>query len=107
MKKIILILFSVLFLNQNVLAVTLFEALTEAYKNNLDLHIVISPYHSRKLQLIKLKGLQNKFDNWKRNLTLLNEKVALDVEYMKKQSIWFDIKIFCITLIKAFIFTIF
>ena len=38
MKKTILILFSVLFLNQNVLAVTLFEALTEAYKNNLDLN---------------------------------------------------------------------
>ena len=38
MKKIILILFSILFLNQNVLAVTLFEALTEAYKNNLDLN---------------------------------------------------------------------
>ena len=38
MKKITLILFSVLFLNQNVLAVTLFEALTEAYKNNLDLN---------------------------------------------------------------------
>ena len=30
MKKIILILFSVLFLNQQVLAVTLFEALTES-----------------------------------------------------------------------------
>ena len=38
MKKIILILFSVLFLNQHVLAATLFEALTEAYKNNLDLN---------------------------------------------------------------------
>jgi len=38
MKKIILILFSILFLNQNVLAVTLFEALTEAHKNNLDLN---------------------------------------------------------------------
>jgi outer membrane protein len=38
MKKIILIIFSVLFLNQQVLAVTLFEALTEAYKNNLDLN---------------------------------------------------------------------
>ena len=38
MKKIILILFSVLFINQNVLAVTLFEALTEAHKNNLDLN---------------------------------------------------------------------
>ena len=38
MKKIILIIFSVLFLNQHVLAVTLFEALTEAYKNNLDLN---------------------------------------------------------------------
>ena len=38
MKKIILILFSVLFLNQQVLAVTLFEALTEAYKNNTDLN---------------------------------------------------------------------
>ena len=38
MKKIILILFSVLFLNQHVLAVTLFEALTEAYKNNTDLN---------------------------------------------------------------------
>ncbi|MDA7593613.1 TolC family outer membrane protein [Candidatus Pelagibacter sp.] len=38
MKKITLILFSVLFLNQQVLAVTLFEALTEAYKNNTDLN---------------------------------------------------------------------
>ena len=38
MKKIILILLSVLFLNQQVLAVTLFEALTEAYKNNTDLN---------------------------------------------------------------------
>ena len=38
MKKIILILFSVLFLNQHVLAVTLFEALTVAYKDNADLN---------------------------------------------------------------------
>ena len=38
MKKIILILFSVLFLNQHVLAATLLEALTEAYKNNTDLN---------------------------------------------------------------------
>jgi outer membrane protein len=38
MKKILLTLFSVLFLNQQVLAVTLFEALTEAYKNNTDLN---------------------------------------------------------------------
>ena len=38
MKKTILILFSVLFLNQQVLAVTLFEALTEAFKNNTDLN---------------------------------------------------------------------
>jgi len=38
MKKTILIIFSVLFLNQHVLAVTLFEALTEAYKNNTDLN---------------------------------------------------------------------
>ncbi len=38
MKKIILIFFSVLFLNQQVLAVTLFEALTEAYKNNTELN---------------------------------------------------------------------
>ena len=38
MKKIFLTLFSVLFLNQQVLAVTLSEALTEAYKNNTDLN---------------------------------------------------------------------
>jgi len=38
MKKIILILFSILFLNQKVLAITLFEALTEAYKNNTELN---------------------------------------------------------------------
>ena len=38
MKKTILILFSVIFLNQQVLAVSLFEALTEAYKNNTDLN---------------------------------------------------------------------
>ena len=38
MKKSILILFSVLFLNQHVLAVTLFEALTVTYKNNTDLN---------------------------------------------------------------------
>jgi outer membrane protein len=38
MKKTILVLFSVLFLNQQVFAVTLFEALTETYKNNTDLN---------------------------------------------------------------------
>ena len=38
MKKIILILFSVLFFNQHLLAATLFEALTETYKNNTDLN---------------------------------------------------------------------
>jgi hypothetical protein len=54
------------------------KLLKYAYKNNLDLHIIISPYHARKLQAIKLKGLQNKFENWKSNLTLINEKVALE-----------------------------
>ena len=38
MKKILLIIFPVLFLSQQVFAVTLFEALTEAYKNNTDLN---------------------------------------------------------------------
>jgi outer membrane protein len=38
MKKTLLTIFSVLLLNQEVLAVTLFEALTKAYKNNADLN---------------------------------------------------------------------
>jgi len=38
MKKILLIPFSVFFLSQQVLAVTLFEALTETYKNNTELN---------------------------------------------------------------------
>ena len=38
MKKILLILFSILFLNQQVFAVNLFEALSEAYKNNTELN---------------------------------------------------------------------
>ena len=38
MKKILLILLPVLFLNQQVLAVTLLEALTETYKDNTDLN---------------------------------------------------------------------
>ena len=38
MKKIFLILFSVLFLSQHAMAVTLFEALKETYKNNNDLN---------------------------------------------------------------------
>ena len=38
MKKIILILCTVLFSNQHILAATLFEALTETYKNNTDLN---------------------------------------------------------------------
>ena len=38
MKKIILIIFSTLFLNQQLLAVTLFDALKETYKNNTDLN---------------------------------------------------------------------
>ena len=38
MKKTFLILLSVLFLNQQVLAITLYEALTEAYKNNTELN---------------------------------------------------------------------
>ena len=38
MKKLIIILFSALLLNQQVFAVTLFDALTETYKNNTDLN---------------------------------------------------------------------
>ena len=38
MKKIILILFSLIFLSQQVFAITLFEALNETYKNNTDLN---------------------------------------------------------------------
>ena len=38
MKKIFLILFSLLFLSQHAMAVTLFEALKEAYENNNDLN---------------------------------------------------------------------
>jgi outer membrane protein len=38
MKKIISILFSLIFLSQQALATTLFEALTETYKNNTDLN---------------------------------------------------------------------
>jgi len=38
MKKILLILFSFFFLSQKVMAVTLFEALTETYKNNTELN---------------------------------------------------------------------
>ena len=38
MKKTFLILLSVLFLNQQVFAVTLYEALTEAYRNNTELN---------------------------------------------------------------------
>ena len=38
MQKIFLVLFSFFFLSQQVLAVTLFEALTETYKNNTDLN---------------------------------------------------------------------
>ncbi|MDA7572634.1 TolC family outer membrane protein [Candidatus Pelagibacter sp.] len=38
MKKILLILLSFFFISQQVLAVTLFEALTEAYKNNPELN---------------------------------------------------------------------
>jgi len=38
MKKIILTLFSLIFLSQQAMATTLFEALTEAYKNNTDLN---------------------------------------------------------------------
>jgi O-antigen biosynthesis protein WbqP len=37
-----------------------------------------------------------------RDQVSINEKVALDVEYMKKKSLWFDIKISYITLIKTF-----
>jgi len=38
MKKILLILFSVIFLNQHAMAINLFEALKEAYENNNDLN---------------------------------------------------------------------
>ncbi len=56
MKKIILILFSVLFLNQQVLAVTLFEALTEAYKNNTDLNAERENINISEEDLIISKG---------------------------------------------------
>ena len=56
MKKIILILFSVLFSNQQVMAVTLFEALTEAYKNNTELNAERENINISKADLIISKS---------------------------------------------------
>jgi outer membrane protein len=50
-KKIFLILFSLFFLNQKVFAVTLFEALTEAYKNNPELNAERENIHVSKEDL--------------------------------------------------------
>ena len=56
MKKILITLFSVLFLNQQVLAVTLFEALSEAYKNNTDLNAERENINISELDLKISKG---------------------------------------------------
>ena len=72
MKKILLILFSVFFLSQQVLAVTLFEALTEAYKNNTDLNA------EREIISISQEDLKISKGNYLPTITIFGKKSRED-----------------------------
>ena len=48
-----------------------------AYEKGIDLDIVISPSHARQYQTILNKGLWEKFEDWKRGLVLINNKVSI------------------------------
>ncbi|MDB4249926.1 TolC family protein [Candidatus Pelagibacter sp.] len=80
MKKIILILLSVLFLNQQVLAVTLFEALTEAYKNNTDLNAERENINISEEDLRISKG------NYLPNVTISGSKSQEDTSKLTNRS---------------------
>jgi hypothetical protein len=58
-----------------------------SFKNDIKLHIAISPSHSNLYEIISIKDKWSSFEEWKIGLVTLNEKVALD--YKKKPfNVW-------------------
>ena len=50
--------------------------LAMAHRNRTDLRILISPVHVRELEVIAVRGLWSTFEEWKRQLVLINEEQA-------------------------------
>ena len=80
MKKIFLILFSVFFFNQQVIAVTLFDALTEAYKNNTDLNA------ERKIINISQEDLKISKGNYLPTITISGNKSREDTNKLTNRA---------------------
>ena len=47
-----------------------------AYRDDIDLHIAISPSHARQFETIAAKGIWPLFEDWKRHLVRINEEEA-------------------------------
>ncbi|MEE9605923.1 MAG: hypothetical protein V3V70_10200 [Candidatus Scalindua sp.] len=58
------------------------DFLVIAYRDNVDLQIFISPSHARLWETLSIVGLWSTFEQWKRELVQINEKIAM--EYKKK-----------------------
>lgn len=47
-----------------------------AYKEDIDLHVLISPSHARLWKAMEIRGLWPDFEQWKRELTRINDQAA-------------------------------
>lgn len=66
----------------------IFDALLNyAYTNRINLKMAISPSHARQFETIYAKGLWEVFENWKRQLVVLNERRA-DQNHRTPFPIW-------------------
>lgn len=52
------------------------DILELAYKNNIKMTLFISPIHSRLLEVLNKACGYDKFETWKRELVMINEKIA-------------------------------
>jgi|SaaInlStandDraft_5_1057022.scaffolds.fasta_scaffold41485_1 hypothetical protein len=58
-------------------ALDYFEKIIDlSYKNNIDLKIMISPIHARLMEVLFIKGLWDKYENWKRKIVNINKRAA-------------------------------
>ena len=52
--------------------------ISSAYKNNIKLHVIISPNHARFLEVIRAADLWEVYEQWKRMLVSLNESESIN-----------------------------
>ena len=50
--------------------------LEDCYRENTDVTLVFTPFHARLVESLRVVGLWPLFEQWKRDIVLLNEKEA-------------------------------